>query len=146
MTIIAAVDRSKWAQTVLEEARKLADLTGEELHIVHVLTESEAADVEMDNVQKTGQAKGRDGIAEIAADIALEATGASTDDFTSVGFIGDPADEIVKYADKQNARYIVVGGRKRSPIGKAVFGSVAQSVLLNSECPVVVAPKTVEKQ
>lgn len=144
MSVIAAVDRSEWAPTVLEEARNLADVFGEELHIVHVLTESEAADVERDNVQKTGRAKGRDGIAEIAADIAVEATGASTDDFTSVGLIGNPADEIVNYASKQDARYIVVGGRKRSPIGKAVFGSVAQTVLLNAECPVVVAPKTVE--
>lgn len=146
MTIVAAVDRSKWAQTVLEEARQLADTFDEELHIVHVLTESEAVDVERDNVEKTGRAKGRDGIAAVAADIAVEATGASTDDFTSVGLIGDPADEIVDYASKHDARYIVVGGRKRSPIGKAVFGSVAQTVLLNAECPVVVAPKTVEKR
>lgn len=53
------------------------------------------------------------------------------------GQVGDAATEIVEEADRIDARYIVVGGRRRSPVGKAMFGSISQSVILNSERPVV---------
>ena len=43
---------------------------------------------------------------------------------------------IVELAETVEADMILVGGRKRSPTGKAVFGSTAQEVLLNSPCPV----------
>ena len=45
--------------------------------------------------------------------------------------------EFVAYADEQDARYIVVSPQQRSQTGKILFGSVAQSVLLNAGCPVV---------
>jgi nucleotide-binding universal stress UspA family protein len=51
---------------------------------------------------------------------------------------GDPADAIVRTADRLDADLIVVGGRKRSPAGKALFGSVTQSVILGAERPVMV--------
>ncbi|MFC6826222.1 universal stress protein [Halopelagius fulvigenes] len=51
---------------------------------------------------------------------------------------GDPADAIVTTADREEANLIVVGGRKRSPAGKALFGSVTQSVILGAERPVMV--------
>lgn len=51
---------------------------------------------------------------------------------------GDPADAIVSTADREEANLIVVGGRKRSPAGKALFGSVTQSVILGAERPVMV--------
>lgn len=52
------------------------------------------------------------------------------------GAVGDHGDEIVALADTARADLIVVGGRKRSPTGKAVFGSTAQEVMLNAPCPV----------
>lgn len=51
---------------------------------------------------------------------------------------GDAATEIVAMADEVDADIICVGGRKRSPTGKALFGSVAQSVILSTDRPVVV--------
>ncbi|MEF8852105.1 MAG: universal stress protein [Haloarculaceae archaeon] len=44
--------------------------------------------------------------------------------------------EIVDLAEEADADLVVVGGRKRSPTGKAVFGSTAQEVMLEAPCPV----------
>jgi len=52
---------------------------------------------------------------------------------------GDPADQLLDIARTEDANLIVVAGRKRSPTGKALFGSVTQSVILNAERPVLVA-------
>ena len=51
---------------------------------------------------------------------------------------GPPSDGIVSLADELEADAIVMAGRKRAPTAKVVFGSVAQSVILNSSCPVTV--------
>ncbi|WP_293027821.1 universal stress protein [Natronococcus sp.] len=52
------------------------------------------------------------------------------------GDIGDHGSTIVELATGVAADRVVVGGRRRSPTGKAVFGSTAQEVLLSSPCPV----------
>lgn len=49
-----------------------------------------------------------------------------------------PADGILDLADDIDADLVVMGGRKRSPAGKVLFGSVTQSVLLNTDRTVAV--------
>ncbi len=45
----------------------------------------------------------------------------------------DPADELLKAMEKDDAELLVVGIRQRNPVGKLLLGSVARQVLL--ECP-----------
>jgi nucleotide-binding universal stress UspA family protein len=57
------------------------------------------------------------------------------------GTSGDPADAIIRTADQRDVDRIVIAGRKRSPTGKALFGSVTQKVILNTDRPVLVCSK-----
>ncbi|WP_254271337.1 universal stress protein [Haloarcula marina] len=50
---------------------------------------------------------------------------------------GDPAEQVVKRVEELAADVVVVGGTRRSPTGKAMFGDTAQQVLLNAPCPVL---------
>lgn len=137
MTIVAAVDRSEHAERIADEANTLANAFDEPLHLVHVLSRSEFVEMEETSVNETGDALEVDQIREIAASIAEESVADTDISAETVGLVGEAADEVVRYADEVNARYIVVGGRKRSPVGKAIFGSVTQSILLNSQQPVL---------
>ena len=49
----------------------------------------------------------------------------------------DAADEVVSAAAEHDADLIVIGMRRRSPVGKLFLGSESQRILLNADCPVV---------
>jgi nucleotide-binding universal stress UspA family protein len=49
----------------------------------------------------------------------------------------DPADYLVNVATEVSADIIVIGLRRRSPVGKLILGSNAQRVLLDAPCPVL---------
>jgi nucleotide-binding universal stress UspA family protein len=57
---------------------------------------------------------------------------------------GDPAGSIIDAADDLDVDAIVVAGRKRSPTGKLLFGSVSQEIILSTERPVLVCSGTDE--
>lgn len=50
---------------------------------------------------------------------------------------GDTADDILALAQEVKAQLIVVGLRRRSPVGKLLLGSIAQRILLDASCPVL---------
>lgn len=51
---------------------------------------------------------------------------------------GEPSEVILDVADELDADSIVMAGRERSPVGKALFGSTIQAVILGADAPVVV--------
>jgi nucleotide-binding universal stress UspA family protein len=49
----------------------------------------------------------------------------------------EPAEDLIGIADDAAAELIVIGLRRRSPVGKLILGSNAQRVLLDAKCPVL---------
>ncbi len=109
-------------RAALSRAITEAELRGAELLVVHTSPDGEAAELRS----------------------VLDASGiaytiASTPDTE------DPADELINAAEREDAEFIVIGLRRRSPIGKLLLGSNAQKVLLDASCPVLAvkaAPET----
>jgi nucleotide-binding universal stress UspA family protein len=141
MAIVAAVDRSDHATAVVEQGASLSAAFGETLHVVHAITRSEFVDVQLESVDRDGSTIKMERLREFAATQAEQATTDIDVPYEAVGLIGDTTDEILQYADDLDARIIVVGPKKRSPTGKVLFGSVAQSILLNADRPVVAIVK-----
>ena len=49
----------------------------------------------------------------------------------------EAGEDLVQLADEHKADEIIIGVRRRSKVGKLIFGSTAQYVVLNASCPVV---------
>jgi nucleotide-binding universal stress UspA family protein len=121
MTILAAVDDEDGSRAVVQHGYDLAQAFNEELVVLHVLPETED--------RKTAQTVAQRFVEEVLDD---------EEDISAVGRLGDPEARILREAQDSSACYIVLGSRKQTPVGKALFGSVAQIILLNTDRPVVI--------
>ena len=55
-----------------------------------------------------------------------------------VGLFGNPAHEITRYADENNAGLIVISSHGRTGLSRVLLGSVAEQVVRLAHCPVLV--------
>jgi len=49
----------------------------------------------------------------------------------------DAAEDLISVAEEVGSEFIVIGLRRRTPVGKLILGSNAQRVLLEAPCPVM---------
>jgi nucleotide-binding universal stress UspA family protein len=166
MSILAATDGSSVPDRVVEVAADLAAAYGEELIVVHVVPEDVFEKQQKSSVEstsdlaltfapeityrelgdQTSSGGGSDGGYSLeqaihdASGVAEDVTRKSVESVASASYrgrVGDITEEILSLAAQEDPRYLVVGGRKRTPVGKAIFGSVTQSILLEADRPVV---------
>jgi nucleotide-binding universal stress UspA family protein len=76
----------------------------------------------------------RDALADLEARLNGEGLEVTVRDFVRGN---DPVDDLIEVADKEDAALIVIGLRRRSPVGKLLMGSNAQAILLRADCPVL---------
>lgn len=143
MVILAAVGEKRDPTPIIETAHELATAFDDELQVLHVLPE-DGSESHLDAIRsidahsdKSFSVEGDRG-EDIATRFIERALGEDPDgDVSAIGHIGDPTEEILSAVKRTEPRYLVLGGKNRSPTGKALFGSVTQSVILNSDRPVV---------
>ena len=129
MVLLAAVSDTETDEAIVAEAARLAEAFDDELHVIYVQTYDSLDGAEEDATDETIKQR-----AAATAEAAAEGVDLPT---VAVGRIGEPAAEVLEYAGTVGTRYIVIGGQKRSPVGKALFGSTTQQILLGAELPVL---------
>lgn len=164
MVILAAIDGEQVPSETVDVGAELAQRFDEELVVLHVMpqevfdelettsTESRSFDFPLAAGVSYGDGRDESGVssgnapfsiedgqreAKSVAQSVVDETLEGRRDVVTVGQVGDPTEEILAEAERREVRYLVIGGRRRTPVGKAVFGSTTQSILLNAELPVM---------
>jgi len=127
MKILVGYDDSKVAEAVLKLAQKHGLAFNAEVHVITSLEQSptlkkekiDKADSKLENVRKP-----------FTADNILCKTRTSVS-YQSAG------EDLVNYAKNNDIDEIIIGIKKKSKVGKLMFGSTAQYVILKAPCPVV---------
>ena len=132
MTVAVAHQVSPTSAKALEEAAREASFRGGRLAVIHVvqnLDEDVAAAHEGGIADAVAKALNDVDLGHVPWDLHLAAGGLQ---------IPDVADAILKEVETLQPDLLVIGARRRSPVGKALLGSVAQSLILDSPVPVLV--------
>ena len=143
MSIVVAVDGTVLEDPTVPTGYELAEAFGETLYLLHVVPEEEF-EAHLEEIQELDREADYSLTQEenSARRLSRDVLEGSLEEYDSevvepTGRVGDPTEEVLAFASEVDARYVVVGGRRRSPVGKALFGSTTQEVLLESDRPVV---------
>ena len=106
--------------TSIAEARlRQADLVVVNAHRAHHGDAGDGHQAELDDVRTRVEAAG------VSVDVRRPETGL------------EAAEDLLAIADEVGAELIVIGLRRRTPVGKLILGSNAQRILLDAHCPVL---------
>lgn len=134
-SILVPTDGSGGEQQFVEEAISLAELTGATVHVVHVVDNSLAESLSKSTrsmVNDDLKTSGETAIGSIVG--AAERAGLETE---STVLHGNPAEEIVEYAEENDIDAIVMGTHANKGVSHLVLGSVTERVIRLSTVPVL---------
>ena len=145
--ILFATDYSEASQHALQYATWLAKCTEAQLYIVHVSEHEQYPVGELFDEE----AKPDPQELERLHSVVPEDTAIKCEHRLLYGEPGSvettkPAKVIVDFAEKENVDMIVLGTHGRSGFGHVLMGSVAESVVRHSRCPVVTVRQSKESQ
>lgn len=141
-TILIAIDGSESAHEALEFGLELAEEQGATPFIVHVAPAVEVLPYASfagpaPTVPHELDEQDRASLTEALETAARQGLDAKTE-----LLVGNPADEIVAFAETINADLIVVGSRGHGALAGVLLGSVSRRVLHESRRPVLVVRGT----
>lgn len=130
MIVAVALSPTPAGQAALDLALRESALRGAELVAINIVDTAEHAEdaaarerASADLAERVASVEGAKGV---TTRIATEATR------------GDIAEAILGLATAEQADLLVIGSRRRSPVGKLIMGSTVQRVLLDAPMPVLV--------
>jgi nucleotide-binding universal stress UspA family protein len=129
MTVVVAHQVSPTGGLVLEHGAREAKLRGVQLVVVHVV---ESLDLDVEDANRSGLSE------DVRMAVAASGSGGVTWDIQLVTGTDDIAGSVVRVANERDAQVLVIGARRRSPVGKLLLGSTAQSIILDADVPVLV--------
>jgi universal stress protein A len=154
--ILAPTDFSESAAAALAEAVELAKCCGATVTLLHVVYTEKITEelLGLDAIEylsrslnappqdapyAPGQwaARVREG-AQLKLDEAIAAIGSTEVKIGAAIVEGRPSSEIVAYARANGVDLIVMGTHGRGAVGRALLGSVADNVIRQADCPVMV--------
>lgn len=139
--IMVATDGSELARKAVDSAVKLAQINKAKLYAVHVIAPGETKVTQHDprdaewkkHMQEHLMEQGR------GATKYVETAGKIVNVIVEpVVLEGNPASEIVNFAEKNDIQLIVMGTLGKSGIQHFLLGSVAENVVRHSRVPVLV--------
>jgi nucleotide-binding universal stress UspA family protein len=148
--ILLATDGSSEAELATQTAVDLAQKTGSELHMIHVLDVAQIAMVDAlatdpegvgqpdpileERLEQLSEQRGKE-VLDTEVERARSAGGTVAQAHLKMGGV---TREIVHLAEDLGAGLIVMGSRGRGGIRRALMGSVSDSVVRHAHCPVLV--------
>jgi nucleotide-binding universal stress UspA family protein len=128
MTVAVAHQVSETGRIALRAALQEVRQRGTDLAVLHVV--ASALDADRREAYRLGVAdeieRELGGGGDVSWSLHL-----ATDD-------GDLGEKIISLAEEVEADLLVIGARRRSPMGKALMGSAAQAIILGADVPVLV--------
>lgn len=125
-TVVVGFIRSPEGEAAVEAAVEEVRRRGGRLVVVHSAKggeqDAETVVADRDALETLEQRLRADGVEVVVRDFARG---------------NDPAEDLIDVADKEQAALIVIGLRRRTPVGKLLMGSNAQQILLTADCPVL---------
>jgi len=128
MRFLVCYDETKEAQKALKVAREHAKTWKAKLEVVNTITRIEP--LKHSAVKKMEEKMEGDVKEILAGDDPPYEVNLLLTDLT-------PGEQLVKFAEDQNLDQIFLGIAKKSKVGKLLFGSTAQYIILHAPCPVV---------
>ena len=140
--VVVAVDFSGTSADTVDAALELARGQHDRVHLLNVIAQvfhtpgiTQAPGVDWAEVQQNLIDQARNQLADLAANCKLDPQRVVT-----AVEVGSPAAEIVRYANRHAVDAIVLGSHGHGLIRRFVLGSVADRVLRQASCPVMLVP------
>jgi nucleotide-binding universal stress UspA family protein len=127
MTVAVAHQVSATSRSALVQAVREATLRSTDLAVLHVV---ESIDADTREAYRLGVSDEIDKVVGDAPAVTWRLHLQTAGD--------DVAGTLLRLVDGIDADLLVIGARRRSPVGKALLGSVAQTVILEANLPVLV--------
>ncbi|MDE2368051.1 MAG: universal stress protein [Burkholderiales bacterium] len=130
MTILVAYAPNPEGRAALDKGLEIAGRRGERLLVVNAVSGDKTDDPAFADAGEVEAVEKRLAASGLAAEFKGFVRGRSA------------VDEIIELTETQDITLVIVGLRKRSPIGKLILGSVSRDILLSVPCPVLAVKAT----